>query len=68
MDLNAAAAPDLEALPGIGPHTAEKIVAWRREHGPFGSLEALEDVRGVGPRTVARLEPLVEVRPPPVSP
>jgi competence protein ComEA len=53
LDLNSATAEQLDDLPGIGPATAAAIVAHRREHGPFQSIEQLLDVRGIGP---AKLE------------
>ncbi|WP_255596157.1 ComEA family DNA-binding protein [Cellulomonas sp. C5510] len=55
VDLNTASATELEALPGIGPVLAERIVAWRTEHGTFADVEALEDVPGIGPALLAGL-------------
>lgn len=55
VDLNAATAAELEALPGIGPVLADRIVAWRTEHGPFADVESLEDVPGIGPALLAGL-------------
>ena len=49
IDINRATAEQLDALPGIGPSTAQAIVAHREEHGPYASVDALEDVRGIGP-------------------
>ena len=48
MDLNAATAGDLDALPGIGPVLAERIVSWRTEHGHFTSIDQLREVPGIG--------------------
>jgi competence protein ComEA len=59
LDLNTATAEDLEALPGIGPQTAGRVLADRAARGPFAEVQELERVRGIGPRTVARLRPLV---------
>jgi competence ComEA-like helix-hairpin-helix protein len=61
IDLNSASPSDLDALPGIGPVLAERIVSHRRRHGPFGSPEELLAVRGIGPRLLARLAPHVRV-------
>jgi competence protein ComEA len=61
VDLNAATAADLEALPGIGPTLAAAIVAFRDEHGPFASVDGLLDVPGIGPTRVEQLRPLVVV-------
>jgi competence ComEA-like helix-hairpin-helix protein len=55
LDLNRASARELDALPGIGPVLAARIVAHRQQHGPFGSREELLAVRGIGPRLLARL-------------
>ena len=55
VDVDRADAAELTALPGIGEVLAERIVADRSARGPFGRIEALERVHGVGPATVARL-------------
>jgi competence protein ComEA len=49
IDLDRASAEELARLPRVGPGLAARIVADREEHGPFGSLEALGRVAGVGP-------------------
>ena len=59
VDLDRADASTLERLPRIGPALAARIVADRRVHGPFGSLEGLQRVRGVGPGLARRLDSLV---------
>ncbi len=59
VDVDVADAAALEALPGIGPALARRIVADRDSAGAFGSLEGLRRVRGVGPRLAERLRPLV---------
>ncbi|MFN8587969.1 MAG: helix-hairpin-helix domain-containing protein [Candidatus Eisenbacteria bacterium] len=59
LDLNRADAGQLDALPGIGPVLAGRIVARRRELGRFASPEDLLSVRGIGPRLFERLRPLV---------
>jgi competence protein ComEA len=64
LDLNRAGSGELELLPGIGPALARRIVEDRRAHGPFGRVEALLRVRGIGPRTLARLQALVVVAAP----
>lgn len=58
LDINHASAADLELLPRVGPAIAARIVAAR----PFRSAEDLQRVRGIGPRTVERLRPMVTVR------
>lgn len=59
LDVDVADAGSLEALPGIGPALARRIVDDRAQRGAFGSLEAFGRVRGVGPRLLERLSPFV---------
>ena len=59
VDLNRASARELDALPGIGPVLAARIVAHRERHGPFANAEELLAVRGIGPRLLARLAPRI---------
>lgn len=61
VDLNAATVAQLDTLPGVGPVTAAKIVAWREEHGRFTRVEELQEVSGVGPKTYAEIAPLCRV-------
>lgn len=62
LNLNTATAAELEALPGIGPALAERIVAYRGEHGPFRDAKALTEVPGIGEKLLARLVERVTVR------
>lgn len=59
VSLSSATADQLDALPGIGPVLARRIVDWRTAHGGFTSLSQLQQVPGVGPRIYARLKDLV---------
>ncbi|PPK94156.1 competence protein ComEA [Kineococcus xinjiangensis] len=59
LDLNTATVHDLDALPGVGPVLAERIVAWRGEHGRFSQVEQLGEVEGIGPKLLAGLRDLV---------
>lgn len=61
VDLNAATAADLDALPGIGPVLAQRIVDWRAQNGRFGSVEELLEVAGIGPSVLADLQGRVTV-------
>ncbi len=58
IHLNSATVEQLDELPGVGPVTAEKIVAYREKHGGFTSVDELDAVPGIGP---ARLEELREL-------
>ncbi|SOC52680.1 competence protein ComEA [Blastococcus aggregatus] len=61
VNLNTATAQDLDALPGIGPVLAQRIVDHRSEQGRFRSVEQLDDVPGIGPAIAAELAELVTV-------
>jgi competence protein ComEA len=61
VDLNAASVDELDALPGIGPATAQAIIAHRDEHGPFTAVDELLDVRGIGAARLEALRDLVTV-------
>lgn len=60
VNLNTATAEQLEALPGVGPVTAQAILDWRSQH-TFARVEQLQEVDGIGPKTYAKLAPLVTV-------
>lgn len=59
LDLNQAGAPELEALPGIGPVLARRIVETRKQIGRYDTPEDLLRVRGVGPRLLERIRPRI---------
>jgi competence protein ComEA len=59
VSLNAATAEQLDTLPGIGPVTAQKIVTFREQHGPFESVDGLDAIPGIGPARIAELQGLV---------
>lgn len=61
IDLNTATELQLVALPGIGPATANAIVTYRLQHGPFARIEDLLNVRGIGPSKLEALLGLVRV-------
>lgn len=61
IDLNTATVEQLDTLPGIGPATAAAIVDHRERTGPFASVDALLDVRGIGPAKLEALRELVSV-------
>jgi competence protein ComEA len=59
VSLSSATAEQLDALPGVGPVTAEKIVAYRQQHGAFRSVDELDAIVGIGPSRIADLRGLV---------
>lgn len=59
LNLNTAGAEELTALPGIGEELAARIVRYREENGPFGTVEDLTKVSGIGQGKLAALEGLV---------
>jgi hypothetical protein len=59
VDLDRADVTEITRLPRIGPALAQRIVAWRAEHGPFGSLVRFDSVAGVGPSLLAAVRPFV---------
>ena len=59
VSLSSATAEQLDTLPGVGPVTAEKIVAYRQQHGAFRSVDELDAISGIGPSRIANLRGLV---------
>ena len=59
VSLSSATVDELDELPGVGPVTAQKIVDYRTEHGPFASVDDLDAVPGIGPTRIEQLRDLV---------
>ena len=57
VHLNSASAKQLDALDGIGPALAQRIVDYRASHGGFGSIDELDEVSGIGPVRLESLRP-----------
>jgi competence protein ComEA len=65
LNINTADAAQFMVLPGIGPKLAEAIVADRNAHGPFTSIDDLDRVYRIGPKTIDRFRAYVVVDSPP---
>lgn len=59
--INSADAAELDRLPGVGPKTAELIVAYRNEHGPFEDLSHVMRVKGIGPKKWEQIRPYLRL-------
>lgn len=61
VNINTADATTLQTLDGVGPATAEAIVAWREANGKFTTVEQLMEVRGIGPAKLEAMKDHVTV-------
>lgn len=61
VNINTASLAELDKLPRIGPKVAQRILDYRKEHGPFKRVEDLMKVKGIGEKTFARLREMVTV-------
>ena len=59
IDLDRADVSEITRLPRVGPALAQRIVAWRTEHAPFGTLARLDSVPGVGAKLLDAIRPFV---------
>ncbi len=62
ININAATAPELEQLPGIGPSLAQSIIEYRESHGPFQSIDDLINVPGIGPAKLSAMQDLIRLQ------
>ena len=63
ININTASIAELDTLPGIGPTTAQKIIDYREQNGPFLTPEDIINVSGIGPGTYERIKDLITVGP-----
>ncbi|HYV18447.1 MAG TPA: helix-hairpin-helix domain-containing protein [Verrucomicrobiae bacterium] len=61
ININAATADQLTALPGIGPSYAQRIVEYREKNGPFKKVEDLLNVTGIGEKTFEKIKDRITV-------
>jgi len=59
VNINSATQAELEELPGVGPVTAQAILQWRTDNGPFTAVDELLEVSGIGDATLAEIAPFV---------
>lgn len=61
VNINTASLEELDSLPGIGPSIAQRIIDYRDENGPFGTIEDILNVSGIGPSTFDQIKDLITV-------
>ena len=61
VNINTADIKELDSLPGVGPSTAERIIAYRNEKGSFKRPEDLKEVPGIGDKKYAQMADLIRV-------
>ena len=62
LNINTASAEELQTLPNIGVQMAQRIVDYRTQHGKFASVDALQNVKGIGAKTLEKLRPFVDAK------
>ena len=63
VDINHGSIEELQRLPGIGPVLAERVIRHRRENGKFATIRDMQQVKGIGVKRLAQLEPFIYVEP-----
>ena len=61
VNVNRGTADDLRRLPGIGPVLAERVIRYRRENGKFVDIRDIQNVKGIGAKKFAQLEPYIHI-------
>ena len=60
LNINTASTEELQTLPNIGEQMAKRIIDYRTQHGDFDSVNALQNVKGIGPKTLEKLSPFID--------
>jgi competence protein ComEA len=61
VNVNTAGVEELETLPGIGEVTAQRIIEYRKANGPFETIEEIQQVSGIGPKTFEGMREMITV-------
>lgn len=61
ININKASASQLEALPGIGPVYAQRIIEYRQSHGGFKNKEEIKEIKGIGDKTYEKIKDLISI-------
>ena len=62
LNINTASAEELQTLPNIGERMAQRIVDYRTRHGEFDNVDALQNVKGIGAKTLEKLKPFINAK------
>jgi len=61
ISINTGTKADLMRLPGIGERYAERIIMYREDNGAFESIEQLNNIKGIGKKTLERIRPFLKL-------
>lgn len=61
ININTASTTELDKLPGVGPSRAEQIITYRAENGGFKSIEEIQNIKGIGPKTFEKMKDMITV-------
>jgi comEA protein len=62
LNINTASTKELQTLPNIGPKMAQRIIDYRKQYGMFTNVDALQNVKGIGAKTLEKLRPFVDAK------
>ena len=62
LNINTASTKDLKTLPNIGAKMAQRIVDYRTQNGDFASVDALQNVKGIGEKTLEKMRPFIDAK------